>query len=76
MKVEIGEVKTRANHYQISGNLINGWKTVDGVRMQNIENEFITRQIAYINTEKGTLKCVCGREFLINSKLELIECSY
>ena len=76
MKVEIGEVKTRANHYQISGNLINGWKTVDGVLTDNIEKENITRQIAYINAEKGIIKCVCGREFLIDSELELSECSY
>lgn len=76
VKVAISEVKPRANHYHISGNMMNGHKTVNGEVIPILEREYITRPIAYIDHEKGRLHCVCGRVFIVDDELELIECSY
>ena len=76
MGTQIQNVKTNANYYTIKGNLINGSKLVNGKWVDNIEKETIIRPIRYIDMEKGLLKCVCGRTFIIDDELQLTEMNY
>lgn len=72
----IEDVKVNANHYNIEGDMLNGGRMEDGKWIPNIYLSQITRPISYINFEKGKVCCPCGREFLINDNLKLVECNY
>ena len=72
-KIRLDDVKTNAGMYIISGNMQNGWQTIDGVRVPIVEKEYIHRPIKYINREKGILECTCGREFIIDDDLKISE---
>jgi hypothetical protein len=76
IKVHINEVRTRANDYQISGNMLNGGKRVDGIWTPTIHWAEYTRQISSVDFERGLLNCICGRQFIIDDKLTLLECHY
>lgn len=75
-KANLNEVKTRANFYRISGNMHNGGSTVNGKWVPNIHKAEYTRKIIAINYEKKLLICECGREFVIDDDLTLVECDY
>ena len=76
-EVKIEEVKTRANFYDITGNLLNGGHLDENnVWQPYIYKHSITRRIIAINLEKKILYCECGRQFIIDEQLKLYECNH
>jgi len=72
------DVKLMQNYYRIHGNLLNGYSGRDenGKPIPYIHPHDITRRVSFINYDEGIMYCECGRQFIIDDDLKLVEQDY